>query len=105
ATRANARNASDQRTGRGNFLPGKSAGDATLASEVAESERRWNARSRADWKRSSGFFSRQWSTIRLSAGVILGLEASKSAGSSLRMALAVSAGVGPSKARRPENIS
>src|SRR6266540_1086300 len=34
--------------------------------------RSWNARSRADWKRSRGFFSRQWRTMASRAGGTFG---------------------------------
>lgn len=63
------------------------------------------ARSWADWKRSAGFFSRQCRTMRSSAGETLALISTKSGGSSLRMALRMSADESPLKARRPETIS
>src|SRR4051794_35403105 len=64
-----------------------------------------NARSLADWNRSSGFFSRQRWTTRSSAGGIAGVAADSGGGSSLRMADSVSAALSRSNARRPEIIS
>ena len=56
---------------------GAAAGSGPSASARCEAEApptlsRWKARSRADWKRSSGFFSRQWWTMRSSACGIRG---------------------------------
>ena len=66
---------------------------------------RLKATSRADWKRSAGFFSRQWRTMRSSAGETLRLVSPRSGGSSLRMALMVSTEESPWKARLPDSIS
>ena len=64
-----------------------------------------NATSRADWKRSSGFFSRQCRTIRSSAGGSGWPPSAAGAGSSLRIAFIVSTAESPSNARRPVSIS
>src|SRR3712207_8490123 len=48
-----------------------------ISSAPAESDSRLKARSRADWKRSSGFFSRQRRTTRSSAGATTPLEAER----------------------------
>ena len=63
------------------------------------------ARSRAEWKRSSRFFSRQRRTMRSNAGEAPLAAATISGGSSRRIALIVSTAVLPLKARFPENIS
>ena len=67
-------------------------------------ERRANARSRADWKRSAGRFSRQRCTTASNAA---GREpvSVASDGSSRRIAVIVSGAVAARKARRPEAIS
>ncbi len=64
-----------------------------------------NARSRADWKRRSGIFSRQRRTTRSRAGVTAPADGSNSAGSSRRMAVMVSGAVSRWKARCPWSIS
>jgi hypothetical protein len=63
------------------------------------------ARSWAEWKRCSGFFSRQWRTMRSSAGEMSPFAAERSGGSSLRIADIVSAEESRRKARLPESIS
>ena len=70
---------------------------AIAACVVADPEScsRSKARSRADWKRSSGFFSRQWRTIRSRAGGRLRLVSLRSGGSSLRIAVIVSTAESP----------
>ncbi len=55
--------------------------------------------SRADWKRSSGFFSRQWRTSRSRPGWISLFVWDRSGGSFVRIAVIVSAAVSPRKAR------
>ena len=75
------------------------------AVEVAAVSDRAKARSRADWNRCSGFFSRQRRTIRSSPGATSGRSPAMSAGSSFRIALIVSTAEPPRKARRPESIS
>ena len=64
-----------------------------------------NPRSRADWKRCSGFFSRQRCTIRSSAGGVAGAICEMPGGSSFRMAVIVSVDVGLRNARLPVSIS
>jgi hypothetical protein len=61
--------------------------------------------SRADWKRSAGFFSRQWRMIRSTPVPAPGLVCDSSAGSSLRMALVVSAAVSRRNVCLPDSIS
>ena len=63
------------------------------------------ARSRVDWKRASGSFSRQRSTIRASDGDTSGRAAASDGGSSRVTAIITSIGVSPLKARRPLSIS
>ena len=66
---------------------------APLSVDVPDSACSANARSRADWKRSSGCFSRQW---RMTGSIAAGDEAPSrvtSGGSSRRMAVIVSAAV------------
>src|SRR6187402_3389731 len=60
-----------------------------------------NARSVADWKRSSGAFSTQRRTMRSSPGPILSRAVSRSGGSLVRTAVIVSAAVSALKARCP----
>src|SRR5215469_12996522 len=88
---------------------GELAGAAAIAplgeDDTPESASRPKATSLADWKRSSGFFSRQCRTMRSIAGETARLVSLRSGGSSFRMELMVSAGVAPTKARLPENIS
>ena len=64
-----------------------------------------NARSRADWKRSDGDFSRQRLTIRSSAEGTPGLMSAIAGVSSLRVAVNVSAGESRQNGRRPVSIS
>ena len=61
--------------------------------------------SRADSKRSSGFFSRQCRTIRSSPGWISLFVCESSGGSLVRIAVIVSAAVSPRNARWPASIS
>ena len=61
--------------------------------------------SRADWKRSPAFFSRQWATIRSRAGGRVRFVSLRSGGSSLRIAFIVSTAEVPRNARRPDSIS
>ena len=60
--------------------------------ELCETFSKAKATSCADRKRSSGFFSRQWRTMRSRAGDTLASRFGNSGGSSFRMALIVSAG-------------
>ncbi len=60
---------------------------------------RSKARSRADWKRSEGCFSRQCATMRSRAGEVCRPLSESGGGSLFRIALMVSAGVSPRKAR------
>jgi hypothetical protein len=61
--------------------------------------------SRADWKRSPGFFSKQCCTMRCSAGDTPEPLAAISGGSSLRIAVMLSAAVSRANARDPVSIS
>jgi hypothetical protein len=61
--------------------------------------------SEADWNRRSGFFSRQWRTIRSRPGETFWFVTESSGGSSLRIAAIVSPAESPRKARWPESIS
>ncbi len=81
------------------------AGTAVLVPVAVASALRSKARSWADWKRCSGRFSRQWLTMRSSAGGRARVVSWRSGGSSLRIACIVSAADSPWKARRPETIS
>src|ERR1700683_370047 len=76
--------------------------EVLLLPETASSAK---PRSRADWKRSSGFFSRQRRTSLSIEEEALGSEAEISGGSSLRMADMVSTAESPWKARWPVIIS
>ena len=82
----------------------RDAREAPLAS-VPESALSAKERSRADWKRCSGFFSRQRRTMRSSAGGSGRPGSDNSGGSSFKTAVMVSAGVSRRKARTPESIS
>jgi hypothetical protein len=64
-----------------------------------------NAKSRADWKRSSGFFSRQCRTTRSSAGGSGRPVVTISGGSSVRMAFIVCTAVSPMNGRAPDSSS
>ena len=75
------------------------------APESPERCSRSNAMSLAEWKRDSGFFSRQCCTMRSSAGETLRLVSLNSGGSSFKIALIVSAAVSPWNARLPDSIS
>ena len=66
---------------------------------------RWKARSRADWKRASGDFSRQRTTTRSSAGGMVGLPWESQGGSSRRMACSVSTALSRRKGAAPVIIS
>src|SRR5271169_1836367 len=59
-----------------------------------DSASRANAKSDADWKRCSGFFSRQRWTTRCSAGGIFAVTCEIPGGSSFRIAVIVSGEVG-----------
>jgi hypothetical protein len=63
------------------------------------------ARSRVDWKRFDGFFSRQRRTSRSSQGGTSASVCEGASGSSRRMAVIDSAAVPRAKARRPVSIS
>ena len=76
-----------------------SAGAAT-GPEAPANASRAKAKSRADWKRSSGPFSRHRRTMRS-----MGVSPDSSAGSCFRMACSASTGVSPANARRPFSIS
>src|SRR5208282_2491802 len=73
--------------------------------DTVESASRPNATSRAESKRSAGFFSRQWRTIRSIAGGTARFSSEISGGSSFRIALIASADVSPLNARLPESDS
>lgn len=79
--------------------------EAESTPDTPDSVCSWKARSRADWKRSSGFFSRQCRTIRSIAGLMWRALSVRSGGSSFRIALMVSTAESPLNARRPESIS
>ena len=84
------------------------AGNAATALEltdVPENASSANATSRAVWNRSAGFFSRQWRTIRSSAGDRSVFDVDSSGGSSRRIAVIVSAAVSRLNARSPDSIS
>src|ERR1035437_7435776 len=85
-------------------LPAPTAGndDADPEPDNAPSA---NVKSRADWKRSAGFFSRQWRTMRSRPGEIFTVVGSISAGSDLRIAFMVSTDESPPNAGLPESIS
>ena len=61
-----------ERSGRDHWLAEEMASLTDPATYITEPESAWsaNARSRADWNRSSLRFSRQWKTRRSSAGVL-----------------------------------
>ncbi len=81
--------------------PGAAAGP-----DSDDSASRANDKSRADWNRSLGCFSRQRRTMRSSAGGVGWPATSVSSGGSLdSTAVIVSAGVAPLKARCPVHIS
>ena len=75
--------------------------------DIAESDMasNANAKSDAEWKRCSGFFSRQRCTIRSRAGGVPGVIREISGGSSFKMAVIVSGDVGFLNARLPVSIS
>jgi len=80
--------------------------DAAIAGvEASDNARRSNARSCAEWNRSSGFFSRQWRITRSRPGWTFLFVAERSGGSSRRMADIVSAAVSRWNAREPESAS
>ncbi len=58
-----------------------------------------------DWNLRSGFFSRQWRTIRSRPGEMFWLVTASSGGSSLRIDAIVSPAESPWNARFPESIS
>ena len=59
----------------------------------------------ADWNLRSGFFSRQWRTIRSRPGEMFWFVTERSGGSSRRIAAIVSPAESPRKARWPASIS
>src|SRR5215471_13185748 len=63
--------------------------------DVPDRDSRSNARSWADWNRRSGFFSRQWRTMRSRPGEIAWFVTERSGGSSFRIADMVSAAESP----------
>ena len=63
------------------------------------------ARSRADWKRSSGSFSRQWATMSSSSAATARPAREISGGSSFKIAIMDSTSLSLRKARSPDNIS
>jgi hypothetical protein len=67
------------------------AGVGAVRPEEPAAVSRPKAKSRADWKRSSGFFSRQWRTMRSRTGLRAPLLSAISGGSSFRIAVIVSA--------------
>src|SRR5690349_7040245 len=71
----------------------------------SESDSRAKAKSEACWKRCSGFLARQRFTILCSPGGGLAVIWERGGGSSLRIAVIVSAEVGRWKARLPVSIS
>jgi hypothetical protein len=85
--------------------PGSCLVEATTESDEAEKASNANPRSKADWKRSSGAFSRQRRMTLSTAGGIFICSAENSAGSSFKMALSVSADVAPLNARLAERSS
>src|SRR5579863_8676961 len=78
-----------------------------LPKETSESDNASiaKAKSEADWKRCSAFFSRQRWTTRCRAGGTAGTSCERVVGSSFRIALMVSAGVDLRNARWPVSIS
>jgi hypothetical protein len=77
---------------------------AACSPECVDSPSSANARSRADWKREPGCFSRQRAMMRASAGGTCS-AGSMSGGSARRIADITSAVVSPVNARRPVSIS
>ncbi len=63
------------------------------------------ARSCAEWNRSPGFFSRQWTVTRSSSAGISFAKDPSGSGSSFKVAASASPADGLAKARRPDNIS
>src|ERR1700674_1888199 len=63
------------------------------------------ARSEADWKRCSGFFSKQRCTTRCNPGGMFGVICERAGGSSFKIAVSVSTEVGFRNARFPDSIS
>src|SRR5262249_36752693 len=78
--------------------PGRPPDEAPNASSA-------NARSLADWKRRSGFFSKHRLTIFSSCGVTFPFVSLSSGGSSFRIEARQSLGVAPVKGARPASIS
>src|SRR5215471_6985472 len=77
---------------------GQSAGMASMGIAIGVAPDKAsiaNARSLAEWNRSSGFFSRQCRNTRSRAGARFLLLSERSGGSSLRIALIVSAADSP----------
>ena len=90
---------------RGRDIATPFAAAAAAAGVDPDSAWRSNARSCAEWKRSSGFFSRQWRTTRSRPGATFLFVAERSGGSSRRIADMVSAAVSRWNARDPDSIS
>ena len=78
---------------------------AAFVASVPESALNANDKSRADWKRCSGLFSRHRRTIRSSAGETRCAGSDSSGGSSFKTAVIVSTAVSRRNARVPESIS
>jgi hypothetical protein len=78
---------------------------AFAEAEASDKASSANARSLAVWNRAAGLFSRQRSTMRRRAGGIARPVPPRSGGSSLRIAVIVSAGVSRRNARRPDRSS
>jgi hypothetical protein len=83
-------------------VPGRAAGKLDRLLELLDRVVEANARSRADWKRSPGAFSRQCSMVRESSRGSAGSIPETSGAGSLRMDAIVSADVLRPKALRPE---
>src|SRR6266545_5789535 len=86
-------------------MPNRDSGREPERPESVDKASRAKPRSRADWKRRSGFFSRQRRTIFSSAGETFAFISPSSGGSSFKIALITSATEAPLKARRPLIIS
>src|SRR5208283_819010 len=75
-------------------LPASFSGYAVALPELSDKASSAKAKSEADWKRCSGFFSRQRWTTRCRAGGRFVVTCEIAGGSSFRMAVIVSAKVG-----------
>jgi len=83
----------------------RTLGEPTVEADALEMVLRLYARSLADWKRAWGRFSRHLRTVPASSCGSTTPEAAMSSGSSLRMAVIVSAAVLRANALVPEIIS